>query len=112
MKTEIINKELYSFNKLIELNIKPDKYPADAIISGLIGTYSEDRETVCILINDNLTESEKEDFEKMLITKDQLKEIALTVKTLVTDFGAFVHSYTLKSDPILSKLKIKRITNF
>ncbi len=103
-------KNLDSYNTLMEFKIIPDKYPADAIISGLIGTYSEDRQTVCILINDNFTALEQENINNLLINRDQLKEIALTVKTLITNMGIEVHSHTLKNDPTLNKLKIKKIS--
>jgi hypothetical protein len=97
-----------SYNKLIEMGIEPDQYPADAVIGGLLGTYSKDRETVCILIGDNFTESEQENFDNLVIKREQLKEIALTVNTLITNFGIEIHSHSLKTDPIYKKFKISK----
>lgn len=102
-------KELDSKYKLIELGLEPDDYPAEAIFGNIIGTFSKYCEAVCILINDNFTESEQEDLDNLIIPLETLKEIALTVKVLITNFGIDVHSHTLKNDNVLNKLKIKKI---
>lgn len=92
---------------LKEMNITPDNYPADACFSDyLIGTYSQDRQTVCLMIEDNLLPDEQDNFEACILPKEVIQEIAYTVKTLITNFGCSVHSHTLKNVKPFNNLKI------
>lgn len=90
------------------LCIRIDTYPADACFEGLIGTYSEDRKTVCIMLEDNTTEEDRNALRNCAITLEQLKEIALTVNTLITDYAIDVHSHTLKTCKTFKKFTIQK----
>ncbi len=50
-----------------------------------------------------------DEFDRMMIDKETLKEIAYTCDYLYTDFGIDVHSHTLKTSEPFKNLKIKRI---
>jgi hypothetical protein len=49
------------------MGIEKDTYPADAVFErfNLIGTYSKDRKTVCIMIEDNVDEILQEDIRNL-----------------------------------------------
>lgn len=90
---------------LLNMGIEKDNYPADACFGEaenfpLIGTYSKDRQTVCIMMADNSWTIQQ------VIPFEVVKEIAYTVKTLITDFGCAVHSYTMKNNKPFNSLKI------
>lgn len=91
---------------LIGKGIAPDKYPADAIFNSFIGTYSEDRQTVCIMAEDNASPEEIEQLINCNIDRDTIKEIAYTVKVLITNMGADVHRHTMKNNKPFCYLKI------
>lgn len=100
---------LKSEEVLNRMGIKNDTYPADACFNSggeYIGTYSEDRETVCIMIEDNLLPEEQENFEACILQKETIEEIAYTCKKLITNFGCAVHSYTMKTVKPFTNLKI------
>lgn len=97
MRTSITMKSEHVL-KSMGLNIDP--YPADAIFSEkYIGSYSDDRLTACLMLEDNLTPEEIEGLEGCILPLDTVKEIAYTVNTLVTNFGLGVHSHTMKINP-------------
>ena len=106
------NAKLISEKVLIKMGYKADKYPADACFLGdIIGTYSEDRQTVCILLYDNVKNEDLTDLNKCILSKEQVKEIAYTVKHLITDFGTDVHSNTFKTVKPFNTLKITKPCN-
>lgn len=92
---------------LLSMGIEPDDYPADACFgTEIIGTYSKDRQTVCIMAEDNLTEEEQTKFSNWSLGKDVIEEIAYTCKKLITNFGCDVHSHTMKTVKPFNNLKI------
>lgn len=96
---------------LEQYGIEKDTYPADAVFEAfnLIGTYSKDGQTVCIMVADNVSEAEQEsNFDACVLSKEAIMEIACTVKVLITDFGCAVHSHTMKHTKPFSNLTIKK----
>lgn len=98
---------------LIERGITPDPYPADAIFGEysnepVMGTYSKDRKTACIMIEDNLTEQEQQDLDKCILPAHIVKDIAYTVDHLITNFGLSVHSYDMKNTTPFKSLRITK----
>lgn len=91
---------MYSEHILSSKGITPDPYPADAVFGQFIGTYSQDRQTVCIMAEDNP--------ETLSIDKETVKEIAYTARTLITNLGCDIHSHTLKTANPFKGLKIER----
>lgn len=91
---------------LKSLNIKPDTYPADAIFynESYIGTYTRAREMVCIMIADNV--EDETNLDACILPYEAVKEIAYTVKYLITDFGIDVHSYTMKTTKPFINLQV------
>lgn len=96
------------------MGIEKDTYPADAVFErfNLIGTYSKDRKTVCLMIEDNVDEVLQEDIENCILGMEAVKEIALTVDNLITNFGCAVHSHTLKSNKAFDNFKIIPASTF
>lgn len=96
--------ELKSAKVLKELGIDPDDYPADACFDpNYIGTYSKDRKTVCIMMDDNVSIDG-------ILPKDVVREIAYTCTKLITDFGCEVHSHTMKTVKPFSQLTIEKVS--
>lgn len=92
-----------STDKLIELGIPVDTPPAVARFNDITGTFSKDRNTLCLMIEDN--GGNLETFEGCILPKETVKQIALTVNTLYTNYGCEVHSHTMKQTPF-KNLKI------
>lgn len=111
-KNDWKNGDLISKTVLTKMGYNIDNYPADACFLGdIIGTYSEDRETVCILLYDNVKVEDLTDLNKCILSKEQVKEIAYTVKHLITDFGMDVHTNTFKTVKPFNTLKITKPCN-
>lgn len=105
---------LHSVHILIKMGLGIDNYPADACFSGdIIGTFTEDRQTVCIMLADNVDGEDIAVLNNCILSKEQVKEIAETVTHLITDFGMDVHTNTFKTVKPFNTLKItKPTTNF
>jgi hypothetical protein len=103
--------KLKSEEILLLMQIEPDDYPADACFGNLIGTYSKDRQTVCIMAEDNLTETEQKRFLNWSLGKDVIEQIAYSCKKLITNFGCDVHSHTMKTVKPFNNLKIYKPYN-
>ena len=100
-------KELKSYLLLQSLGITPDDYPADACFTDnehdIVGTYSKDRQAVCVLMADNPGLE--------MLSKEMIKNIAYTSTKLITDFGCDVHSTTMKDFKPFNTLTIEKLSN-
>ena len=77
-----------------------------ALVSKERGILNNHKSMVISITGQGICDDE---FDRMTIDKETLKEIAYTTDYLYTDFGIEVHSHTLKTSEPFKSVKIKRI---
>lgn len=87
---------------------------ADVCFNNVLGTCSKETgnkrlyKAIAITMEDNDIDANGDDLEAMIISFDDMKEIALSCDVLYTDMAMAVHSHSMKSEPFKS-LKIFRL---
>lgn len=102
-----------SHKVLTDLGIEPIYWSNFCIGDNLLGCCSKEQgktnlyKAACIMIED--CDLDENDFQSMVITKEEFKEIAMSCDTFYTNFGVDIHSHDLKTQYPYNTCKLIKV---